>query len=49
MYGNEDGDGSNLCGDGWGRKQGFAATVGDGFQVCGDGRGMGLVVPHAAL
>jgi len=41
MYGNEDGDGSNLCGDGWGCGQGVAETVEYGFQVCGDGLGWG--------
>jgi len=32
---NGEGDGSCLCGDGWGLGQGLAGTVGDGFQVHG--------------
>jgi len=31
MYGNGDGDGSKLCGDGWRCEQGFAGTDGDGI------------------
>jgi len=46
MYGNGDGDGSNLCGNGWGWGQVWMGTVGDGVQVRGNGWGRGqMFVP----
>ena len=50
MYGNRDGDGSNLCGDGCGWVQGSAETDGNRFQVCGtDGDGDKLSSPRSSL
>ena len=41
MYGNVDGDESNLCGMDGDEDRVQRGRLGDGFQVCGDGRGCG--------